>query len=63
VNTPTCMLGVERSVPKRLYTCCDVIEGASLIEMRLLDYKIRKIFFTCIVSRIVLLSSGLSRLF
>jgi hypothetical protein len=65
VNTsiPTCMFCVERSVPKGLYTCSDVIEGASMFEMRLLDYKIRKMFFTCIVSRIVLLSSGLSRIF
>jgi hypothetical protein len=46
-----------------LYTYCDVIEGASLFEVPLLDYKIRKMFFTCIISRIVLLSSGLSRLF
>ena len=34
MNTLTCMLCVERSVPERLYTCCDVIEGASLNEIR-----------------------------
>jgi hypothetical protein len=39
-----CMLCVERSVPKRMYACCDVIEGTSLNEMRLLDSKIRKLF-------------------
>jgi len=62
VNTLTCMLCVERCVLKTLYTCCDVIEGASLNEILLLDSKIRKCFI-CIVSRIVLLSVGLSNLF
>jgi hypothetical protein len=62
VHTLTCMLCVERSVPKRLYTCCDVIEGFILNEIRLLDSKILKCSI-CTVSRIVLLSVGLSHLF